>query len=194
MYIAHRGKVDNNIKENSYMAIKNALYDNYFDGIECDIRITKDKIFVLHHNLLYEGKLISNIKYKDTSLTKLIDILNIYTNKILLLEIKDYKINLKKLNNILNKSKRNIYVTSFNNKIINKLYYYHRYYKIGVLNYIFNSENDYHKYDFICLLSFTLTNNLYNYFKDNNIELFLYANNKINNYKKEIKYIIDNKK
>ena len=44
--IAHRGLTNNNICENTLKAFKNALNNNY-DGIELDLRKTKDNIIVV---------------------------------------------------------------------------------------------------------------------------------------------------
>ena len=50
--IAHRGLTNENIKENTLEAFINAIENNY-DGIELDIRLTKDKkIVVLHDKLI----------------------------------------------------------------------------------------------------------------------------------------------
>ena len=68
MVIAHRGLTNKNIKENTLESFLNAVRKKY-DGIELDIRKTKDnKIVVIHDILLNRtsnGKgLIKNYTYK----------------------------------------------------------------------------------------------------------------------------------
>ena len=58
MIISHRGNGNHNFKENSKEAIIFSLNDKNIDGIEIDIRFTKDKKMVLCHNATYDGKII----------------------------------------------------------------------------------------------------------------------------------------
>ena len=51
--IAHRGIWNKKVKDNSYEALKNGLLSNEYIGIECDIRTTLDKKFIIYHNTLY---------------------------------------------------------------------------------------------------------------------------------------------
>ena len=67
--IAHRG---NNIEkvENNISGILKTLSYSYIDGVEIDVRMTKDGVLVLEHNLLIstiqkEVKNIAKEKYKD---------------------------------------------------------------------------------------------------------------------------------
>lgn len=82
---------------------------------------------------------------------------------------------------------------SFSNRVIKNLSTYYRNFKVGTLNYIMNSENDYSYNDFICLLYLSVTDNLIKYFKDKKIEILLYGiphHVKIKDY--GLKLIIDN--
>ena len=45
-FIAHRGLWNKEVKANSYKAIYNALMSDSYIGIETDIRVTKDGIFI----------------------------------------------------------------------------------------------------------------------------------------------------
>jgi len=120
--IAHRG---NGLvgKENTKKAILNSLNVDYVDGVEFDIRMTKDNKFVLCHEPFYNGKLISVTKYKNLKeLDRLEDVLeNIETNKIIMIEVKD-KTNIRKIDyylyKILKKYLLNFYVCSFNYKFM----------------------------------------------------------------------------
>lgn len=61
------------------------------DGIEIDVRFTKDHIPVLHHDPVHNNHLISSINYSETTMIPLKDILEQSKNvhKILLIEIKE---------------------------------------------------------------------------------------------------------
>ena len=134
-FIAHRGNCDK-LPENSKEAILNSLSKNYIDGVEFDIRITKDKEFVINHNAIIKNKFIrsmtlkelkklnlknKNKKYKIATLNEVLK--EIKSNKIILIEIKEeYNLNYferKKLIRILKKyNYLNIYLVSFNYDLI----------------------------------------------------------------------------
>ena len=190
-YIAHRGIHTNKQNENTYAAFKD-IEQSIFVGFEADIRVTKDNVFVIYHDPFYKGKLVKNLYYKEMNVLTLRKLLQIKTSKIVLLEIKDFNINIKKLLKLLNKSSLNIYLMSFDNRIIEKLYYIHSKYKLGVLNYLLNSEENYN-YDFICLLNSVITPNIMDYFTKRNIEIIGYGITNKNNIKyPNLTYIIDN--
>lgn len=154
-YIIHRGLTSNKNKENSYLSIKKAILDKNSSGVEFDVRLTKDNEIVLSHDSIIGINYIENMNYIDIInhklLTTLDRILSIDTDKILLIDIKvnnNYKlfgnILLKKINN----SNRNIYLMSFNKKIIKYInnktkykkgiisfYYRNNKYPITILNY-----------------------------------------------------------
>ena len=186
--IAHRGIWNKDIKDNSYKALKSGLESTKYIGIECDIRTTKDKKFIIYHNILYKGSLVSNTYYKNMEdILLLEDLLKIDTNKILLLEIKENNIDKKKFLKILSKYKRNYYIMSFSTKVILDLKEENNTYKYGVLNYILNSDADYNL-DFICLLSSVATSKVIDSFTKKGIEVIIYGTNKV---KKDVKYIVD---
>jgi len=190
--ISHRGIHDNKIKENSYLAILNALKDNKYVGVEFDIRTTLDNEFILFHNSFYNNKLIKNTLYKELPkyVPKLENILKINTNKIFLIEIKNINNEYEKLIKILNKyQSKNIYVMSFSNKVISKLNIKERTYKIGVLNYVINTNDLISKLDFVGILNSLL--NDYVLKKLSSIEIFSYGLLSKKEYN-EVFYIEDN--
>ena len=191
-YIAHRGIWNDKIKSNSFEAIYNGLNSEKYIGIETDIRVTKDQVFVIYHNVLYKGKPIKNLLYKDIKedVFKLEDILKINTSKIFLLEIKDFNINIKTFIKFLNKYNKNIMIMSFDTNVINKIKKITNKYKVGVLNYILNSYSDYN-YDFICLLDAISSNIVIESFKKRNIEVLIYG---VINPTQNLTYIIDDNK
>jgi len=128
--IAHRGLYNKDIKENTIEAFLNAVNNNY-DGIELDVRYTKDKeIVVLHDSFINrtsdgKGKL-SNYTYKDlkkynfgskrikSKIPRLMDVLKKINNTIIFIELKE-NIDPNDLNNILKLNTTNTYyIFSFN--------------------------------------------------------------------------------
>lgn len=114
MRFAHRG-ITNIYPENTYSAIYCAFASDYYDGVEIDIQLTKDKKWVIYHDkslyrLLKIKKNISEIKYQDIGLINnhkvnlLNDLVNMKGfNKFLNIEIKKKIDSLDKivLNNLL---------------------------------------------------------------------------------------------
>ena len=194
MFIAHRGLVNDDNHENTIQALRQALNSDKYVGVETDLRVTKDNYFVLVHDVIYRGKIVKYSNYGDLDgVDRLEDLLRIKTNKILMIEIKDISIDLNKLVKMLNKSKRNIYVMSFNRNVINSLNKYTRSFKIGILNYILNSNKEVLNYDFVCLLNDIITDDLINYFSKKNLEVFIYGIYKKINYQNNLMYIVDEK-
>lgn len=190
-FIAHRGIWNDLVKDNSYEALYNGLMSSQYIGIETDLRVTKDNIFILHHNALYNGKLIKNLLYNELEDTvKLEEILKINTNKIILIEIKDFNININRLIKLLDKYKRNVMLMSFDTNIINKIKKLNIKYKLGVLNYIINSDSEYN-FDFICILDILNKKVIIDSFKKRKIEVLIYG---VIDIKEDSIYIIDDEK
>lgn len=178
-FIAHRGLRTDKIKENTIAAFQNAINSVRMDGFEFDIRETKDKKFVVNHNAFIKHDLIKTKTAKELKrkyqLPLLEEVLKLQTDKIMLIEIKDAVISYKAFLKIVKRYKnKNVYIMSFHNKVIHKLKEYEVPAKIGVLNYVFNSEEDY-SYDFIGLLSNLTTPKIKDYFKKKQIEIFVYG-------------------
>lgn len=192
MFIAHRGLFDDNIKENTIKAFDNA-FNNGYEGIEFDVRLTKDKIPVILHDSFLSRVfgvkgLLRNYTYqelldKKIDIPKLEDVISRYNNKVMIIELKE-KVDITKYI----KDKRNLYyISSFNYDYISYLNK-SSYYKLGVINYILNSGIDYSKIDFIMVLDSIYNKKL---FKLKDIEIIIYGViGNINSYNKELKYII----
>lgn len=190
-YIAHRGIYNENVSDNSYKALYDGLLSYKYIGIETDVRVTKDNVFILYHDVLYKGKLVKNVFYKDMdNVSKLEDILKINTDKIILLEIKDFDIDVKKFIKLINKYNKNIMVMSFDANVIKKIKKITNKYKLGVLNYVLNSDSDYN-FDFICLLDIIATDYVIESFKKRNIDVLIYG---VVNDNRNLTYIIDDYK
>ena len=192
MFIAHRGLYDDNIKENTIEAFDNA-FNNGYQGIEFDVRLTKDNIpVVLHDSFLSRvfgiKGLLKNYTYqelrnKNIDIPKLEDVINRYQNKVMIIELKE-KIDITKY---LENPKNNYYISSFNYDYVSYLKKSTNY-KLGVINYVLNSGVDYSKLDFIMILDSIYNQKL---FKFKELEIIIYGVvGNINNYNKELKYII----
>ena len=197
MFIAHRGAATNTRKENTLAAFLNAINNDNYKGFELDIRVSKDNKIVVCHNPFVDGLLIKETNYdklKKYNIPLLEDVLKLKTDKIILIEIKDFDMNLNLLRKLLDKYlNKKIYIMSFSKKPIERLMINKGSYKLGVLNYVLNSDKNYQNYDFIVLLNFTLTNELIKYFQEEKIEIFVYGiGKKITILDRDIYYIIDN--
>ena len=190
-FIAHRGIWNDSVKDNSYQALYNGLLSEEYIGIETDVRVTKDNVFVIYHDPLYNGKLVKNVYYKDmVDVCRLEDILKIKNDKIILLEIKDFNMDVKKFIKLIDKYKRNVMIMSFSTLVINKIKTLNTKYKLGVLNYIINSDSNY-DYDFICLLDIISNNFVIERLKKRNIEVLIYG---VIDILEDATYIIDDNK
>lgn len=189
MFVAHRGLYNDKIKENTLEAFDNA-FKNGYEGIELDVRLTKDNIPVILHDSFLSRvfKVKGNInkfnydEIKYLGIPKLSDVINRYNNKIIFIELKE-KIDIVKYLN----DKNNYYISSFNYSYISCFNKSSKY-KLGVINYVFNSGIDYNKLDFIMILDSFYNKKL---FKFDNLEIVIYGViGNINSYNKKLKYII----
>ena len=174
--IAHRG-YHLKSKENTLFSFESAIKNNFY-GFECDVRETKDGFFAIFHDSIINGKLFKNVNYKDIKkdVPLLESVLKINTNKIILIEIKDPFININNFKKILNKyHNKNIYVMSFYQNVIEKLNDKNKSYKVGILNYILNTNIKHFKYDFICILNSIINKKIIDFIYNNKQELFIYG-------------------
>ncbi len=200
MYIAHRGLYNDEINENTISAFDNA-FDNGFEGIEFDVRLTKDKVPVIIHDSFLSrvsnGKgLVKNYTYNELlkfnfgkkkieRIPKLEDVINRYNNKTMIIELKE-NIDITPYLNDKNK----YYISSFNYNYIKNIPYSDKY-KRGVINYVLNPVKDYNKIDFIMVLDSISFDKVLENYDSKRLEVIIYGVvGKINNYKENIKYII----
>ena len=173
--IAHRGLKVKGVKENSIEAFLGALGNTNYAGFECDVRTSKDGEFVVVHGPIWQGNIVSVSKVSDLKgITLLKDVLKLKSDKIFLLEIKEVMMDTEKLVREIKKSGKNVYLMSFYNKVIQK-FPKSDFYKLGVLNYVLNSEDSYEEYDFICLLESVVTRELVDFFHQKKIDVFIYG-------------------
>lgn len=200
MYIAHRGLYNDEINENTISAFDNA-FDNGYEGIEFDVRLTKDKVPVIIHDSFLSrvsnGKgLVKNYTYNELlkfnfgkkkieRIPKLEDVINRYNNKTMIIELKE-NIDITPYLNDKNK----YYISSFNYNYIKNIPYSDKY-KRGVINYVLNPVKDYNKIDFIMVLDSISFDKVLENYDSKRLEVIIYGVvGKINNYKENIKYII----
>ena len=178
-YIIHRGITSNRFKENSYTAIKRALIDKSSLGVEFDIRLAKDDKIVLSHDNIINFNYIENMNYNDIIknkyLTTLDKVLTINTDKILLIDIKVNN-NYKKFGNLLlkelDKYERNIYLASFNKKVIKYLRKKTKY-KKGIITLNYKKSNN----DFVVINYNTIFSKKINDIKNKEIFIWTIHNN-----------------
>lgn len=178
-YIIHRGITSNRFKENSYTAIKRALIDKSSLGVEFDIRLAKDDKIVLSHDNIINFNYIENMNYNDIIknkyLTTLDKVLTINTDKILLIDIKVNN-NYKKFGNLLlkevDKYERNIYLASFNKKVIKYLRKKTKY-KKGIITLNYKKNNN----DFVVINYNTISSKKINDIKNKEIFIWTIHNN-----------------
>ena len=138
--IAHRGN-DGIHKENSLEAILNSLEISYIDGIEIDIRHTKNYDFIINHDPFYNGYFINKTKasvLQKKGLNLLDEVLKeIKNDKIIMIEIKEesqrFRFMLHRLNRILKRYNLNYYLCSFNYNLVKYLKNKYPMYKVGLI-------------------------------------------------------------
>lgn len=166
--ISHRASNISKYKPNTKEALLTALSLDFIDGIEFDVRITKDKKIVIIHdpviNLVSNGSgIVKKMKYKKlikynfgtkenpSRICTLDNLLkDINSNKIILIDIKEESNDLKIADIVLDIIKRynlNIYIASFNYNIIR--YLQNKYKKVGlIINKAINNKKLYNNFGF----------------------------------------------
>ena len=189
MIIAHRGLTDKEIKENTLESFINAIRNGY-DGIELDIRKTKDnKIVVLHDAFINRTSnasgYIKNKTYKElkrinfgtkkhpTKIPLLKEVLINLKNSVIIIELKE-EFKTKELEDILKYNQGNkIYFCSFFQYYLNTIKDLK--YPKGLINYLLNSDIDYNEYDFYLLYYKYYNKKFLNKLKEINKNLYLYG-------------------
>lgn len=154
--IAHRGNYNINCENKLNCLLK--VLDKQIDGIEVDVRMTKDKKMVLSHNsiLLKNKKIfcIEKTKYQILKLDLLNTLLSKINNKIVLIDMKclhNEKIYAKTIIKIIKKyPKLNIQLSSFNYSLISYIKNKYPNYCCGlIIGYQINTHKYYKNFDFI---------------------------------------------
>lgn len=172
--IAHRANNHHQFSENSKEAIIECLNTHYIDGIEIDVRITKDKELVLFHDPVIDFNSNGSgiVKYKTlkelkqyrygkngSSIATLDEILKIFSDKLLLIELKesgnDYIDLVDETVRLINYYKNiSIYICSFNFELLIYLKNNYPSIKCGlIIGYGLNKLKPIHIFDFLVLSS-----------------------------------------
>ena len=148
--ISHRGLNNHEYKENSREAIISSLNEDYIAGVEIDIRLTKDKKLVLYHDKLInigidKEKYVKNLTlselktYTNNTVCELNELLiELNTNKEILIEIKYEDNNYKEIVDIVyetikNYLNLNIKICSFNKDVISYFKKKYKNYQVGLI-------------------------------------------------------------
>ena len=163
--IAHRGKIHKSEIGNNRKSIFNALSKSYIDGIELDVRLTKDdKVVVIHDPIIdfvsngtgiISYMTLEELKQYDFSnefILTLEELLNtIHTRKLILIELKDEnKRIVEEVNRIIIKHPElEIVVISFWESLLQEMKKINSKTKLGILiGYFLNQKNIYNHYDY----------------------------------------------
>lgn len=171
--IAHRGKDHHVFGENTWEALTTSLNMPYIDGVECDVRMTKDKKIVLHHDMTIQRtsdgsgflkhktlkelqKYNFGTKQNPASITTLQDFLSkVSTKKMIVIELKSEDIEIQplvdKVVKICKKYPLTYYFCSFRYEIL--AYMKEKYPTLSVGIIVGNGINEHHidEFDFISI-------------------------------------------
>lgn len=170
--ISHRGNDVHSYKSNTIKAIINTLKHDYVDGVEFDVRITKNKKVIVYHDPIIvsfsDFKFIKNTNFKEIkkimpNINTLDEMLKaIESSKKIIIELKEETNNYKTLADnvyfiINNYQHLNIYICSFNYNLIR--YFKNKYpnVKCGILISIkLNTDKINNNFDFNSYISLHL--------------------------------------
>lgn len=166
--IAHRANDNHKFLENTKEAVLHCLSKDYIDGIEIDVRITKDKKIVVIHDLIVDllsngngfvkDKSLKELKQytfgKNQTIATLEEILKIMNHKLLLIEVKEISNDFKQVSKIIYKIIKkfphlNIIICSFNYELLNYLKTLDNNIKCGlIISFLINSDKIHNDLDY----------------------------------------------
>ncbi len=163
--IAHRGNDNHSFRENTINALISCLDRPYINGVELDVRITKNQEIIIYHNMFLLDKSNNICKISDKNLDEILEVKPytstlesflsvIKTNKIIIIEIKEEGvINDKLINNLFKILKKynylNLYLCSFNYNLMKKIKLKYSNYKCGlIIGYLMNKNHVSNEFDF----------------------------------------------
>lgn len=185
---SHRGNNNHSYRENSVEAILDSLQKDYMDGVEIDVRFTKDKKIVLCHNpsVLIQNSyyFVSNLSYyelsKNTDVVELTYLLSkIKSSKKIIIDVK-YEEKLEKedidifYKTIKKYNHLNIYICSFHYTFIRHFKKKYPNYFCGLL--VSRFINYFHFNN--CLDFCSIKKNLYNKLPKNKFQFIWTVNSK----------------
>ena len=151
MFIAHRGNNGMGFRENSVSAFMNCFNTGYIDGVEMDVRLTRDSVVVVSHSDLFEGKVISKTKYSKLGIDSLDYVLSCLSNKKkIIIDVKGNDLSIvDKLYSVLVRYDYQFYICSFNYDIVSLFKEKYSTYKVGlIIGYMLNTDRINNSFDF----------------------------------------------
>ena len=205
--IAHRGYKTSKIKENTMEAFINAQNDG-FEGIEFDVRKTKDGVLVVCHDATIDRVsdgtgFIKDKTYEELSkynfgsddvpskIVKFESVLGKFPDMLKLVELK-VEVDLEPYLELIDER---TYFMSFDNGMIKRLKKKHPKLKCGVLNYVLNSKLNFQA-DMVAILDMVATDEIVMSFLKRGIKVFIYGIVGKIDYKREyngLYYIVEHK-
>lgn len=203
--------------ENSLSAIRTALTKE-INFIEVDVQLTKDKRVVLYHDISLRrlaglSESVSQLSYEDLSK---VDIGASYSNEYegekiptldnvlkevkgkmnLIVELKSYGAKeelVEKTVDIIEKNNmvENVYIQSFDNRLLKMVRKRNKNIKIGQIMYIAVGDLSYLDVDFYTIEQNMLSNKIIRHARNNNREIWVYTVNSKEDIKEALKYDID---
>lgn len=193
--ISHRGNNNHNFSENSLEAILSSLNEQYIQGVELDVRLTKDKKLVVIHDFTINRTSNGHGIVKRMTLKELkkytfghknhyhsiftLDLLlkKIKSSKKIIIEIKHEIINIKetvdKVISVIRKhKKKNIYLTGFSYKLTEYIKENYPQYKVGAAPLIITKKTNLNYYD-----AYFIKYNFFKDYKTNKLLFFWTINN-----------------
>lgn len=212
MFIAHRGKDSHKYPENSTKGLLWCLQKDYIDGVELDVRLTKDNKIVLIHNMSIDAvsdgegfvsfKTLKELKKYNFGkkgyflpISTLEEFLSqVDSSKIIMIDIKEetgsYDKWVKAFKKIYIKyAYLSLYICSFNYKLITILQKKYPKFKFGIIiGYLMNINKDISTMDFVSYH--------YKNFKYSHLTTFVWTMNQKElalQFKNKVNYIITDK-
>ena len=151
MFIAHRGNNGAGFRENSLDAFLDCFNTSYIDGVEMDVRLTRDSVVVLSHGDLFNGRIISKTKFSKLKIDSLDYVLsNLSNKKKIIIDVKGNDVSIvDRLYSVLVKYDYDFYVCSFNYDIVSLFKKKYSSYEVGlIIGYMLNVDMIYNDFDF----------------------------------------------
>lgn len=195
-YLYHRGKKSKEVKENTVRSLMDGLNDEGYAGVEFDVRMTKDEKIVIIHDKYINRTSNGNGKVCDMTYNELLEynfssnkypekiclledfFKQVKSNKILLLEIKeDKRVDelVFRLNEVIKKFLNiNLYISSFDSKVLLKLKELNNSLKIGLILWFVKLDDKLKEYDFLELRQTNIDDVVNDFITSNNQELIMW--------------------
>lgn len=150
-FIAHRGNNNHGFKENSKDAFISCFDTSYIDGVELDVRLTRDNVVVVSHSNFFNGRLISETDFNNISEINSLDyVLEFLSDKKkIFIDVKGNQVMIDLLGEVIKKYDYDFYICSFNYGFVSLFKKKYLSYKVGlIIGYMINYDKIYNDFDF----------------------------------------------